>query len=235
MLNSASTSGFNNWTARKRLYYEVAGTEHENEEGAVVRDMAYPFGFLAEDNTTNVLNYSEIGDEEGDKGINVEGYELFPGVRVFANHNVTLLQHIGVCNNSTKGGNNKNIDVLDLEESDFVVANRINNYGGNSCHPVVATTEEYYNVLEGEDEVYSVAATGTLDEATGKYTVSVPVYRIDTACTKVTVFKQKGGSVDGVEVEAEGDNYYYTIDGIRVAEPTRPGLYIHNGKKIIVK
>ena len=33
----------------------------------------------------------------------------------------------------------------------------------------------------------------------------------------------------------EGDNAWYTIQGIRVPAPTAPGIYIHNGKKYIVK
>lgn len=236
VLNSGSTSGFSNWTARKRLYYQLAGSEHENEEGTIVYDNVYPFGFISEDNTENVINYSEIGVEGDDLGINVAGYELFPGIRVYAGHNVTLLEHIGVINNATSGGNNKNIEVLGLDETDFVVANTIGSYGSNSKHPICKDNAEYYAQLAGDDNVYSVAAVGTLDETTNTYTVTVPVYRIDTACTKVTVFKQLGDAVEGIEAEeVAGDNYYYTIDGIRLDQPNRPGLYIHNGKKIIVK
>ena len=33
----------------------------------------------------------------------------------------------------------------------------------------------------------------------------------------------------------EGDNAWYTIQGIRVPAPTAPGIYIHNGKKYILK
>lgn len=236
VLNSGSTSGFSNWTARKRLYYQLAGSEHENEEGTIVYDNVYPFGFISEDNTENVLNYSEIGVEGDDLGINVAGYELFPGIRVFAGHNVTLLEHVGVTNNATSGGNNKNIEVLGLDETDFVVANTIGSYGSNSNHPICKDNAEYYAQLAGDDNVYSVAAVGTLDETTNTYTVTVPVYRIDTVCTLVTVFKQLGDAVEGIEAEeVAGDNYYYTIDGIRLDQPNRPGLYIHNGKKIIVK
>lgn len=244
VLNSAKTSGFENWTARKRLYY-YDGSTYTDEEGNEKQTMILPFGFVAEDNTTNVLDYSVIGDEEGDKGINVEGYELFKGIRVFANHNVTYLKHIGMLNNSTKGGNNKNIDVLNLDETDFVVVNKINDYGTSSIHPTCATNEEYFAQLTGTiNDVYKVADVGVEEKegegdaavGTGKYTVSCPIYRIDTAATCVTVYAQVGGSgVEGVEAEVEGDGYYYTIDGIRLAQPNGPGLYIHNGKKIIVK
>ena len=34
--------------------------------------------------------------------------------------------------------------------------------------------------------------------------------------------------------ENKGDGYYYDLQGRRVQNPTR-GIYIHNGKKIVVK
>lgn len=235
ILNSDEMSGFKNWTARKRLYYLLEGSNTVDEEGNEVWTNVYPFGFISAEDTENVLYYTEL-DVEGEVATNVAGYELFPGLNVYAGHNVSYIKHIGVYNNATTGGNNKNIDVLNLDETDFVVINKINNYGGNSVHPVCATNDEYYAQLAGEDEVYR-AVDGTLNEETGKYTVSCPVWRVDTAATCVTVFAQVGaGNPDAVEtISVAGDSNWYSIDGVRVAEPTRPGLYIHNGKKVIVK
>ena len=235
ILNSATTSGFSNWTARKYLYYNLAGSNTTDEEGNEVWTKVLPFGFVSEDDTENVLYYTEI-DTEGEVATNVAGYELFEGINVFAGHNVSYIKHVGVYNNATSGGNNKNIDVLNLDATDFVVINKISSYGSNSNHPVCADNEEYYAQLTGINEVYR-ASDGTLNEETGLYTVSCPVYRIDTAATCLTVFKQAGAvdAVEAVDAAVAGDNYWYSIDGVRVAEPTRPGLYIHNGKKIIVK
>lgn len=239
VLNSATTSGFSNWTARKRLYYYDSNSASIDEEtGETVYSAVYPFGYVsgdAEDYPAEHLDYSEIGTEGDDLGINVAGYELFEGITVFAGHNVTYLKHVGVTNNATTGGNYKNIDVLNLDEGDFVVYNTIGSYGSDSNHPIVATTDEYYALLAGTNNV-AKASDGTLDEETGKYTVSCPIYRIDTVCTKLTVYAQDPDSVEGIQAaEVAGDNYYYTIDGLRLTEPNRPGLYIHNGKKIIVK
>ncbi|MBR2623535.1 MAG: hypothetical protein IKC96_00205, partial [Paludibacteraceae bacterium] len=34
----------------------------------------------------------------------------------------------------------------------------------------------------------------------------------------------------------EGDGYYYTLNGVRVnGMPTQKGIYIHNGRKIVVR
>ena len=46
------------------------------------------------------------------------------------------------------------------------------------------------------------------------------------------------GTTTGVEeltINTEGNGAWYTIDGRRVVAPAQPGLYIHNGKKYIVK
>lgn len=241
VLNTATTSGFSNWTGRKRLYYELAGSEHpaSEEDQTPVLDKVYPFGFVAEDNTTNVIEYS-VKDNASITDSDVDGTGYFEGLSIFpktgkGNKNFGFMYRIGIFNDQTNDNYN-NIIVHDLDQSDFVVFNYINNYGGNSNHPVCSNDEEYFKQLKGEDAVYSVAATGEINEETGKYSVTYPLYRVDTACTMITIYKQTGNSVEGIEAtEVAGDNYYYTIDGIRVAEPTNPGLYIHNGKKIIVK
>lgn len=51
------------------------------------------------------------------------------------------------------------------------------------------------------------------------------------------VYEDTDNYVDGVAapiVEPEGDGHYYNLQGIRVSNPT-PGIYIRNGKKIIIK
>ena len=241
VLNSDQTSGFNNWTARKRLYYELEGSEHpaSDEDPTIVLEKVYPFGFIAADNTTNVIEYS-VKDNASITDSDVDGNGYFEGLTIFpktgkGNKNFGFMYRIGIFNDQTNDNNN-NIIVHDLDQTDFVVFNYINNYGGNSNHPICATDEHYFKVLTGEDAVYSVAASGVLNEETSKYDITHALYRVDTACTKITIYKQAGGAVEGIEAaEVAGDNYYYTIDGLRLAEPTRPGLYIHNGKKIIVK
>lgn len=240
VLNSATTSGFNNWTARKRLYYNLAGSEVTGDDGSVTYTAVYPFGFLAEDNTVNVINYSVIDQSAAEAPVALfEGLTIFPDKgRLSAGlPNVGMMYRIGLFNDQTNNTNN-NIIVNGLDQSDFVVVNFINNYGGNSNHPVCATDDEYFAQLAGDDAVYSVAQSGTLDEATGTYSVTHALYRVDTACTKITVFKQKGGAgVDDILAdEAENtDEAYYTITGLRLDKPTTPGFYIHKGKKILVK
>ncbi|MDE6648505.1 MAG: hypothetical protein K2K45_01080 [Muribaculaceae bacterium] len=251
--NSSATSGFNNWTARKRMYYYDSTTGREVEtDGKVetVYDTVYPFGFISEDNETNVIQSTLITD-------NSDNTKYFEGLAIFDNaRNVGIIHHIGLYNDET-ANNYNDVTIKDVESSDFVVVNTINSYGSNSCHPIVASVEEYYAAMAGDDAVLNAAdllqldptslpnlkKEGTsyslLNEETGKYDIHYGLYRIDTALTKLTIYSQIGGpiedAVEGIEAEAAGDNNWYTIAGVRVAEPTQPGLYIHNGKKYIVK
>ena len=41
--------------------------------------------------------------------------------------------------------------------------------------------------------------------------------------------------VEELTIGTEDNGAWYTIDGRRIVAPTQPGLYIHNGKKYIVK
>lgn len=249
VLNSANASGFDNWTARKRLYYASSTETEEKEvdgEMVTVPKTIYPFGFIAEDNTTNVIDYSII---EGDQ----DNTQYFEGLGIFDNvRNVGYMKHLGVFNNET-ANNYNDVTIFNVNGSDFVLANYINNYGGNSNHPEVATNEEYYDVLAGDDVVLNAekivvpadaelpnlkreGISYALENEDGTYNIHYALYRIDTVLTKLVIFKAKNGdnAVEAINAVI-GDNNWYSIDGVRVAEPTRPGLYIHNGKKIIVK
>ena len=43
--------------------------------------------------------------------------------------------------------------------------------------------------------------------------------------------------IDSIVAEQKGNNapYYYTLSGQRIAKPTQRGIYILNGKKVLVK
>lgn len=239
--NSATTSGFSNWTARKRLYYNLAGSETVNDEGATVYTAVYPFGFIAEDNTTNVLN---VYDLDRSAIAETTADEYFQGLTIFPERgkvaegglpNVGMILHVGLYNNQTSNNNN-NVYVNGLDKTDFVVVNYINNYGGNSNHPVCATDDEYYAQLEGENAVISVAAKGTQNEETGLYSVVHALYRVDTAITKITVYKNLSGDsgVAEITIDENAPVEYYNLQGIRVENPTT-GLYIKRQGKVATK
>ena len=50
-------------------------------------------------------------------------------------------------------------------------------------------------------------------------------------------YRQQPNAIENISettIENAGDGYYYDLQGRRVLNPTR-GIYIHNGKKIVVK
>ena len=57
--------------------------------------------------------------------------------------------------------------------------------------------------------------------------VSNTGYSVDTAAGE--------SGISNIVAPAAQDNKYYNLQGIEIAKPTTAGLYIHNGKKFIVK
>ena len=51
---------------------------------------------------------------------------------------------------------------------------------------------------------------------------------------KVTKVEETG--INTVGVDAKADNAYYNLMGVKFnGMPTVPGIYIHNGKKVVIK
>lgn len=58
----------------------------------------------------------------------------------------------------------------------------------------------------------------------------------ETISAKITIVDDKPTAIQTVQQDADkADNAYYTLSGVQVAQPTAPGIYIHNGHKIIIK
>lgn len=58
------------------------------------------------------------------------------------------------------------------------------------------------------------------------------------AMSSLKDFLGKESGIHGIEADDSDvsyNNVWTTLNGIRTAKPTRPGLYIHNGKKVVVR
>ena len=58
------------------------------------------------------------------------------------------------------------------------------------------------------------------------------------AMSSLKDFLGEEAGIHGIEADnafGEGNNVWTTLNGILMSQPTRPGLYIHNGKKIVVR
>lgn len=94
-------------------------------------------------------------------------------------------------------------------------------------------------------------ASATLNGKTGWYTVKVPeafatgyfVVNDGTSGTllegeTVYVEEKTATAIEATtitEVEKKADDHWYTLTGMRISKPTQPGIYIHNGKKVIIR
>ena len=90
----------------------------------------------------------------------------------------------------------------------------------------------------------------TYNDKTGYYAVEVPEafvtgYFVINNGEAGTTLKGETVYVNGVataiesatvaDVKKATDDVWYTISGMRISKPTQPGLYIHNGKKVIIR
>ena len=130
---------------------------------------------------------------------------------------------------------------------DFVYIQKTGDY-------VPVEAEYTINYVVGEDVVKTVKVTGVADEAivlteeqTADFTEGDKTYKCVSNDADGKTIAEDGSTVvtvvcedvtpTGLEelgVEA-GADVWYNLQGIRIAEPTEAGIYIHNGKKVAVR
>ena len=116
--------------------------------------------------------------------------------------------------------------------------------GGTATSILTATTNASYTVAS--DNIYALA---TKNGKTAFYKVAkgvdVPLYKAyltHEATTEAGAEEFLGYdfTTTGIEVVENSaidstDDTYHTIDGVRVKQPAKRGIYIHNGNKVVVK
>ena len=95
-----------------------------------------------------------------------------------------------------------------------------------------------FGVLNGEAGFYPVSTSKTLTSAAGKAYLQLTADQAPAAARGISMIFEHGSETTGIstaKVNTQADdNAWYTLQGVRVAQPTR-GIYVRNGKKIIVK
>ncbi len=69
----------------------------------------------------------------------------------------------------------------------------------------------------------------------GTYTIKLVADRAALAGLKMIVTKETVVGIDTIKSDVKGDNNYYNLMGQKVSGNLPAGIYIHNGKKIVVK
>ena len=118
----------------------------------------------------------------------------------------------------------------------------MNQYVGDLSNALSAYLTGYMSSGDGAggsvSDVYFV-----YDEGNDYYTAVTPVILTRFKSTaKYTSFYQAGltignapTAISNIKDVKNDDNAWYNLNGVRVAQPTQKGLYIHNGKKFVIK
>lgn len=73
-------------------------------------------------------------------------------------------------------------------------------------------------------------------EEAGIYNIQLAVLRDFNGAVFMIVTKEDPSAISTVGVDSKADNAYYNLMGVKYnSMPTVPGIYIHNGKKVVVK
>lgn len=73
-------------------------------------------------------------------------------------------------------------------------------------------------------------------EEAGTYNIQLAVLRDFNGAVFMIVTKEDPSAISTVGVDTKADNAYYNLMGVKYnSMPTVPGIYIHNGKKVVVK
>ena len=73
-------------------------------------------------------------------------------------------------------------------------------------------------------------------EEAGTYNIKLDVLRDFGGAVLMTVTKAEPNAISTVGVDTKTENAYYNLQGVKFnSKPSVPGIYIHNGKKVIIK
>ena len=76
-------------------------------------------------------------------------------------------------------------------------------------------------------------------EEGGEYTITVKAYPEDKGISEplaMVITKNAPQGIDGIYSDMKNDNAWYGVNGVRYErKPVAPGIYIHNGKKVVIK
>ena len=73
-------------------------------------------------------------------------------------------------------------------------------------------------------------------EEAGTYNIKLDVLRDFGGAVLMTVTKADPSAISTVGVDTKADNAYYNLQGVKFnSMPSVPGIYIHNGKKVVVR
>ena len=250
-IQTTNMSGANNWSARLRLYDDiVVGTdttryygpdyqlkrkiENGELEAFEATDDVYPKveRYQWQDAEANAMLASKIDSTQA----MLFAPLYFPNTQTGYTKDNTFQVKIGIgLVNDELVQNNVPYSFRGMEEGQFAIIYDINGYGSNAAHGYFASVEEAKASNHGE--LRAVLAANS----------DFTLYRVDTALSLVEIMSADGDPValpdpesttpvKKIYANAVNDGAIYDLLGRKVdANNMKPGIYIQNGKKFIVK
>ena len=265
-LRADKTSGEQNWTARSYLWFGIENGE-KDAEGNALYDKHVVWGPTTNDEAEAVRRFylapSKLTKEVATT-IFAPAYTWYTGEAdptVADGSDVAGLKMnygIGLINTGTKTDDgttinypNGNIGIDGLTANDFYMVYLVSDYGGTSEHPIysqgtsLADAKAEYKASNigvptaaNANQTINGTATKVGQSLVLKGTDIFGLYRIDTAISRIEIFKSKGGS--GIEtlpyneVISDHNAPIYNLNGVQV-KTLKKGIYIKQGKKFVVK
>lgn len=91
-----------------------------------------------------------------------------------------------------------------------------------------------YTLTESGEPTFSLVAAGTEVEARKAYLETATDITPATGNIELVFSDDPSTGITDVTIGEKGDDAYYNLQGVRVVYPSK-GIYIHNGKKVIIK
>lgn len=91
--------------------------------------------------------------------------------------------------------------------------------------------EQNYVILKARGKVTTVNVSDELKTATGQYAMK---FNKGAQLANIKVYKTTSTAIKEMNATKADDSVYYTLDGMKVNNPTKKGIYIKNGKKVVL-
>jgi len=265
-LRADNMSGENNWTARSRMWFGIENGEF-NEDGTAKYDTHVVWGPTTNTEAEGIRRFLLVPSKltkEVATTIFAPAYTWYTGEAdpaVADGSDVPAIKMnfgIGLINTGVKGDEqtagisvgNANIGIDGLTDNDFYMVYLVADYGSTAEHPIFPAGTSYADakaqylamnlgtaVSNGNQQINGEAAKAE-KALVLKGTDIFGLYRIDTALTRIDIFKSKNPT--GIEtlpynqIVSDHNAPIYNLNGVQVTT-LKKGIYIKQGKKFVVK
>ncbi len=265
-LRDDNMKGEGNWTARSRMWFGIENGEFA-EDGTAKYDKHVVWGPTTNTEAEGIRRFqlapSKLTKEvattifapaytwytgEADPAV-ADGSDV-PAIKM--NYNIGLI-NTGIKGDAQTAGisvGNANIGIDGLTENDFYMVYLVADYGSTAEHPIFPAGTSYADakaqylamnlgtaVANANQQINGNAAKDG-QALVLKGTDIFGLYRIDTAISRIDIFKSKNPS--GIEtlpynqVVSDHNAPIYNLNGVQVTT-LKKGIYIKQGKKFIVR